>query len=98
MMPPYPQWQTMDDGPPLSTAQVEKAPGQAIIGGENMDEEVHEFVNKHTTGLNQHKKHHKKHHRSHSHSLMQSKHKKKSMAKDMAERGMDEEVYDFTHE
>lgn len=64
-----------------------------------MDEEVHEFVNKHVTGLQQHKKkHHKKHHRSHSHSLMQSKHKKHSKAKDMAERGMDEEVYDFAHE
>ena len=59
-----------------------------------MDEEVHDFVNKHTTGLNQ-KKHHK-HHRSHS--LTQSKHKHKSKAKDLAERGMDEEVYNFARE
>jgi hypothetical protein len=28
-------------------------PAQAIIGGEDMDEEVHDFVSKHTTGLSQ---------------------------------------------
>lgn len=92
-MPPYPQWQTMDDGPPVSTAQVEgeQAPSEAIIGGEKMDEEVHDFVSKNTNGLHQ-KKHHK--HRK-SHSLAQHKKSHKAKAKDMAERGMDEEVYGF---
>ena len=56
----------MDDGPPVSTAQVEgeQAPSEAIVGDKNMDEEVHDFVSKNTNGLHQ-KKHHK-HKKSHS--------------------------------
>lgn len=36
---------------------------EAIVGGEQIDDEVHEFVSKNTNGLSQHrhkKKHHKK--------------------------------------
>lgn len=67
-----------------------------------MDEEVHDFVNNHTTGLNEHKKkHHKKHRKHHkTAALTQHKHKKsaKAKAKDMSERGYDEEVYSFARE
>jgi hypothetical protein len=65
-----------------------------------MDEEVHDFVSNHTTGLNE-KKHHKKHHNKHhkkTAALSQHKHKHGAKAKDMADRGMDEEVWSFAHE
>ena len=41
-MPPYPQWQTMEDGPPESIAQ-KKHPKKQFIGDKNMEEEVHEL-------------------------------------------------------
>ena len=63
-----------------------------------MDEEVHDFVNNHTTGLHE-KKHKKKHHKKTA-ALSQHKHKKgkKAKAKDMSDRGIDEEVWSFAHE